>query len=160
MPHIHTEPGQIDRTANAFIVHVASKRVLLRLHDKYNIWLPPGGHIENYQTAPEAAIVEAKEEVGLDIKLWGGAQLFEYKDENYIELIPPVALNIHFVTPEHRHEDHTYFATTETMDIIEPKGHEKSGGCIWLTKDEVIAHPEIEDRVKMYALKALALLGK
>lgn len=159
MPHIHTEPGEIDRTANVFIVHVPSRRVLLRLHDKYNIWLPPGGHVENYQTAPEAAIAEAKEEVGLDVTLWKGNQIFEHEDEHYKELIPPIALNIHFVNPEHRHEDHTYFAVTETMDIIEPEGHEKSGGCVWLTKEELAAHSDIEERVKMYALKALEVLA-
>lgn len=158
MPHIHTVPGEIDRTASVFIVHIPSKRVLLRRHDKYHILLPPGGHVENYQTAPEAAQVEAKEEVGLDITLWSGNQLFEYKNERYTELIPPVALNVHFISPEHRHEDHVYFATTETTDIVEPEGREKSGGCFWLTKEELISHPDLEERVKKYALKALEIL--
>lgn len=159
MPHIHTGPGEIDRTVSVFIVFVLEKRVLLRLHDKHKIWLVPGGHIENYQTAPEAAIIEAKEEVGLDVTLWGANQLFEYETEKYSELIPPVALNIHFVSPEHRHEDHVYFATAETMQIREPDNHEKSGGCMWLTKEEFIRHPEVEDRIKNYALKALAILA-
>ena len=56
MAHIHTEPGEIDRTVSVFIVYVPEKRVLLRLHDKHKIWLVPGGHIENYQTAIEAAL--------------------------------------------------------------------------------------------------------
>ena len=63
MPHIHTKPGEIDRTAAVYIVHVPSRRVLLRLHDKHHIYLPPGGHIENHQTAPEAAIAEAEEAI-------------------------------------------------------------------------------------------------
>ncbi len=158
MPHIHTQPGEIDRTVSVYIVHVPSKRVLLRFHDKYNFWLVPGGHIENTQTAPEAAIAEAQEEVGLDITLWQGNQLFHQTKEGYRELIPSVALNIHRVSPEHRHEDHVYFATTETMDIVEPEGREKSRGCLWLTKEELLAHPDIEPSVKAYAAKALELL--
>ena len=46
MPHIHTKPGQIDYTADSFVVHVPTKRVLIRYHDKYDMWLVPGGHIE------------------------------------------------------------------------------------------------------------------
>lgn len=159
MPHIHTKPGEIDRTSSVFIVHVPSKKVLLRLHDKYGIWLPPGGHIENYQTAPEAAITEAKEEVGLDIVLWKGNQLFEHAHEGYLELVPPIALNIHHISPEHRHEDHVYCATTETMDIVEPEGREKSGGCKWFTKEDILSGVDFENRIKQYALKALELLA-
>lgn len=159
MPHIHTAPGEIDRTSTVFIVHVPSKKVLLRFHDKYGIILPPGGHIENYQTAPEAAIAEAKEEVGLDIVLWSGNRLFEYETEEYTELIPPVALNVHNISPEHRHEDHVYFATTDTVDIVEPDGRERSGGCFWLTKEELLAHPDLEERIRNYALKALETLA-
>ncbi len=159
MPHIHTNPGEIDRTSTVYIVHVPSKRVLLRLHDKYGILLPPGGHVENNQTAPEAALAEAWEEVGLDVVLWKGNQLFEYETKSYTELIPPVALNVHYTSTDHRHEDHVYFATTETMDIAEPEGQEKSGGCFWFTKEEILAHAELEERIKKYSLKALETLA-
>lgn len=159
MPHIHIKPGEIDRTASVVIVHVSSKQVLLRLHDKYHILLPPGGHIENYQTAPEAAQAEAKEEVGLDICLWRGNQIFDYKHDGYADILPPIGMNIHFISPEHRHEDHVYFATTQTMEIIEPEGREKSGGCFWLTKETLLAHTGIEERVRQYALKALEILA-
>ncbi len=159
MPHIHTNPGEIDRTASVYIVHVPSKQVLLRLHDKYQMLLPPGGHVENNQTAPEAALVEAWEEVGLRVKLWRGNQLFEYENEKYTELPPPVALNVHYISPEHRHDNSVYFATTETKDIVEPDGPEKSGGCFWLTKEEVLVHEDLRKEVKVYALKALETLA-
>lgn len=159
MPHIHTKPGEIDRTVAVYIVHVPSKRVLLRLHDKHHIYLPPGGHIENHQTAPEAAIAEAKEEVGLDITLWQGNQLFRLETDRYRELPPPIALNVHVITPEHRHEDHVYLATTESMEIVEPDSHEKSGGCLWLARAEVLAHPDLKEDVRAYALKALDILA-
>jgi len=62
MPHIHEK---IDFTAEVFIVH--HNRVLLRLHDKYNIWLSVGGHIELNEDPMEAAIREVKEEVNIEI---------------------------------------------------------------------------------------------
>lgn len=159
MPHIHTKPGEIDRTASVFIVHVPSRRVLLRLHEKYGIWLPPGGHIENTQTAPEAAMAEAWEEVGLRIRLWDGNQRFMYQHEGYADILPPIGMNIHFISPEHRHEDHVYFATAETKEIIEPEGREKSGGCRWLTREEIECHEDLEERVRQYALEALRILA-
>ena len=159
MPHIHTNPGEIDRTADVFIVHPSTKRLLLRFHDKHKMWLVPGGHIENYQTAPEAAMAEAREEVGLEVALWKGDQLFEYADERYQELVPPVALNIHSITPEHRHESHVYFATSATDAITEPDTHERTNQCVWMTREELMAHPDVHPTIKMYGAKALEVLA-
>ena len=58
MAHIHEE---IDFTASVLIVH--KNKVLLRKHEKYNIWLGPGGHIELNEDPNETAVKEAKEEV-------------------------------------------------------------------------------------------------
>jgi len=41
MAHIHEK---IDFTASVFVVH--KNKVLLRMHDKYKMWLSVGGHIE------------------------------------------------------------------------------------------------------------------
>jgi 8-oxo-dGTP pyrophosphatase MutT (NUDIX family) len=60
MPHIHEK---IDFTAETFIVY--KNKVLLRLHDKYKFWASVGGHIELHEDPNEAAVREAKEEVGL-----------------------------------------------------------------------------------------------
>lgn len=159
MPHIHTGSGEIDRTVTVYIVHVPSKRVLLRLHDKYQMFLPPGGHIEKNQTTIDAVLAEAREEVGLDITVWQGNKIFATATDGYEELIPPIALNIHDINAEHRHEDLIYFATSETMEIVEPDNHEKSGGCVWLTREELLAHPDLRETIRQYALKALETLA-
>jgi len=64
MPHIH---DLIDYTAEIFIVY--QHKVLIRLHDKYNLWTCPGGHVELDENPNEAAVREAKEETGLDVVL-------------------------------------------------------------------------------------------
>ena len=66
MPHIHEK---IDYAADVLIVN--DDAVLLRMHDKYNMWLAPGGHVELDEDFAEAAVREAKEETGLDIRLLG-----------------------------------------------------------------------------------------
>ncbi len=52
-------------TATVYIFH--ETKVLLHLHPKFGMWLPPGGHLEPNETPPEAARREVKEETGLDI---------------------------------------------------------------------------------------------
>ena len=74
MPHLHEK---IDFTVEVFIVH--KNRVLLRLHDKYRIWLSVGGHIELDEDPNQAAIREVKEEVGLDIELVDSRKFKEKK---------------------------------------------------------------------------------
>ena len=160
MPHIHTAPGQIDFTASVFIVH--QDMVLLRLHEKYKIWLMPGGHIELDEAPEDAAVREVREEVGLEIKLWTGNQAHfasAVASDTYHELIPPILMNIHKINDDHRHIDLVYFATSDTDTIVEPDTHEQSGGCRWFTREELLADPDIEERIKYYSVKALEILG-
>lgn len=159
MPHIHTEPGQIDFTADTFVVFVPEKRVLIRYHDKHDMWLVPGGHVELNETPVEAAVREVKEETGLTVTLWQGNQFFEYVNERYMELAPPVAMSVHDISPGHRHVSLVYFATSSTMEVVEPDRGEKSRGFLWLTKEELLAHPDIHDTIKRYGARALDTLA-
>src|ERR1043166_9688394 len=103
MAHIHEK---IDFTAEVFIVY--DNKVLLRHHDKYDIWLSIGGHIELDEDPNEAVVREAKEEVGLDVELWDGTRRFDYDGDNK-QLIPPVALNRHAINDRHEHVSMIYF---------------------------------------------------
>ena len=73
MSHIH---DLINFTVEVFIVY--QNKVLLRLHDKYNLWLSVGCHIELDEDPNQAAIREVKEEVGLDIVLDRSHQTYSY----------------------------------------------------------------------------------
>lgn len=169
MPHIHTEPGQIDFVANIFVVY--KNRVLFRLHDKRKIWLMPGGHIELNEVPEQAAVREVFEEVGLEVELYNplGIELVG-KDDNpeevlldkdgNRELLPPYAMEIHNFSDTHRHIGLVYFAKANTDKVIEPEGEERSGGVVWLTKEEIVGHEGLSDLMKNYGLKALELLGE
>jgi len=148
MPHIHEK---IDFVADVFIVH--DNRVLLRMHDKYKIWLPPGGHVELHEDPNEAAVREVKEEVGLDVTLLGDAQIPHFKDSK--ELIPPRFFNRHKINDTHEHISLVYFAASAS-DVIKQGDTEISDDIRWFTREE-LNDPKfgVNERIKHYAEAAL-----
>src|SRR3989338_8299033 len=121
MPHIH-ENGN-DFVVDVYVVH--KNRVLLRLHDKHNKWLVPGGHIELDETPEEAARREVKEEVGLDIVLWDPRAHKVGSSKGYQDIIPPVHMNMHEINERHKHISHIYFATTVSDETAEQENEKR-----------------------------------
>ena len=154
MSHIN---DKIDFTVEVFIVQ--GNKVLLRKHDKYKIWLSVGGHIEPGEDPTQAAIREAKEEVGLNISLVGNVvQVGDFKKGK--ELLPPRFINRHWVNETHEHVSFIYFATTENIDIHQGDT-EISDDIRWFTKDE-LDDPVfgITEGVRFHAKKALEEVGE
>lgn len=154
MPHINE---LIDYTVETFVVY--NNKVLLRFHDKYNVWLSVGGHVELNENPNQAAVREVKEEVGLDVVLFDQTGLAKKHSKDYAELIPPVFMNIHRILETHQHIGMSYFAKASSDKVIEMEG-EKSGGWKWMTKEEIIEDTEINELIKLYALKALEVLSE
>jgi 8-oxo-dGTP pyrophosphatase MutT (NUDIX family) len=151
MPHINEK---IDYTVEVFIVY--KNKVLLRMHDKHNIWLSVGGHIELDEDPVTAAIREVKEEVGLEIKIVESTKIPE--DVNYKGLINPKFLGMHKVNDVHSHIVFVYFATSNTDQIIDSVNeHEKSETC-WCTMEE-IKEMDLRPNIKFYASEALKELS-
>lgn len=146
MPHIHEK---IDFTVEVFVVY--QDRVLLRMHDKYKKWLSVGGHIELDEDPNEAAVREVREEVGLDVELYGSIP--SKPDEHEKDLIPPVGLNRHRINATHEHVTLIYFARSTTDQLILSED-EKSDGCKWCTKED-LETMVLAPRIKQYALRAL-----
>jgi 8-oxo-dGTP pyrophosphatase MutT (NUDIX family) len=154
MSHIHEK---IDITVDVLVVF--QNRVLLRRHDKYDKWLPVGGHIELDEDPNQAAVREVKEEVGLDIVLHNANHDFKYQTARYQELIPPKFLNRHRINQTHEHVDMIYFAAAKSDKIIESQ-NEKSKGLKWFTREELVeAEYGVDEVMIFYAQEALKELG-
>lgn len=153
MPHIH---DRIDFTSEVFIVH--RNRVLLRMHDKFKFWLSVGGHIELDEDPNQAAVREVKEEVGLDVTLYGTPHQTEPGNPDYTELIAPQFLSRMRISPTHEHVTLVYFATTE-HDGITASEKEKSDGIHWFSMED-LADPKyaLKPNVRFYAEQALKTL--
>jgi 8-oxo-dGTP diphosphatase len=129
MSHIHEK---VDYTTTCYIVH--NSKVLLRMHDKYGILLPPGGHVELDEDPIQAITREVREETGLDIELIGyPVQGFHNHVTN---LLPPVFMNRMVVEPGHEHIDLIYIARAKTTNIS-PASDEADVEMRWFTKEEL-----------------------
>jgi 8-oxo-dGTP pyrophosphatase MutT (NUDIX family) len=98
-------------TTTAVLVSDGSpKKILLGLHKKLGVWLPPGGHIDPGETPIDSVIRETMEEAGIDI-----AEYFVVTslDERVNSLPIPTyffeeTIPEHNGVPEHKHLDFVY----------------------------------------------------
>jgi 8-oxo-dGTP pyrophosphatase MutT (NUDIX family) len=114
-------------TASALVVHPESKRVLLRWHERQQMWLQVGGHGDPGERDPlRIALREAREETGL-------TDLFPWPDAA-IRHVAMCAVPPGKGEPAHEHADLRYFLATRDPGSVRP---ETPGASLrWLTVDE------------------------
>jgi 8-oxo-dGTP pyrophosphatase MutT (NUDIX family) len=153
MPHIH---DKIDFTVEVLILY--KNKVLLRMHDKYKIWLGVGGHVELDEDPNQAALREVREEVGLNVKLVRPKDFVVTETSAYKELIPPMFMNRNRINDNHEHITLWYFATTDSNKIIQGDS-EISDSCRWFSLEE-LDDPKYQIRESLvhYAKTALGTI--
>ncbi len=154
MPHIHEK---IDFTVETFIVH--KNKVLLRMHDKYYIWLSIGGHIELDEDPVQAVVREAREEVGLNIKIAGSSPTLPDDKSGYQCLIAPRYLGSHNVNETHKHIVFVYFAVSDSDAISQSSMEHERMETRWVTREE-LEDMNLRPNVLFYATEALKELGE
>lgn len=149
MAHIHQA---IDFTVGAFIVH--RQRVLLVHHNQLNSWLAVGGHIELNEDPEQALFREIKEEAGISRKdltilaakpdiSWPGTKT----------LYAPAFMDIHAITPSHRHIVLVYFLKSNIADIRLKASEHRD--IRWVKRGELDSlTPPLWPAIKFYALEA------
>ncbi len=101
-------PGHV--TGSGFVVHAASRRVLLHHHRRLDAWLQMGGHDEAESDPRRTALRESAEESGL---------------EDLVLLSPAILdVDVHPIPagkgePPHLHHDVRYALATLTPDAIQ-----------------------------------------
>ncbi|MCF7834328.1 MAG: NUDIX domain-containing protein [Candidatus Pacebacteria bacterium] len=150
MPHINEK---IDFAVEVFVVY--KNKVLLRLHDKYKIWLSVGGHVDLDEDPNQTALREVKEEVGLDVSLYDKNLIFKYEEKGNRQLIPPIALGRHNISEMHEHVVFIYFATSNTDEVIPEK---ETDQWKWVGMEELDSM-DLRPDIAFYAKEALIRLG-
>ena len=106
-------------TSSALIIK--DSKVLLVYHKKLDVWLYPGGHVEEYENPDEALLREVKEETGLDIRI------ISQKDDRLSDLKMDVcSLNIPYavlceLVGDHYHNDLIYLCEIMNGDSMNLK---------------------------------------
>jgi 8-oxo-dGTP pyrophosphatase MutT (NUDIX family) len=114
-------------TASALVVHPASRRVLLRWHQRQGRWLQVGGHGDPGESDPLAiALREAVEETGLpDLAPW---------PDGAIRHVVVCDVAAGKGEPAHEHADLRYLMVTEQPHAVRPEGPDAP--LRWLGIDE------------------------
>lgn len=152
----------LDLCVDTYVVNEGA--VLLRLHEKYNIWGTPGGHIDPGEDVNEAAVREVFEEVGLKVTLVGPEYWNKTDTDTNQDLVPPIFINRHKINDVHDHSAFI-FAARSNSRIINPQEEESMDAeCRWCTEKELQELLETDDRMRpevcRYALLALRLASK
>jgi 8-oxo-dGTP pyrophosphatase MutT (NUDIX family) len=158
MAHIHTQPGQHDHTASAFIFRTDfdQPKIILHLHKKLGAYMQFGGHIELHENPWQAIVHELREESGYDIDqlqiLQPKVRLTNLSD-NAIIHPQSVSHTTHPLGNDHFHTDSAYAMTTGKSPRHQPDEGE-STDSILLNRDELVSLPadQIIENVREIAL--------
>ena len=113
-----------------------NRYTLLHWHQKNQMWLPPGGHIEPNEDPCQAALREALEETGVHIVILPTRAPFQYRQP--LQLPAPATIMLEDIPatssePAHQHLDLIYFSRPQDLDPPAPLG----GTWRWVTADEL-----------------------
>lgn len=125
-------------TASAWITDSKQTRAVLLHHKKLDLWVQPGGHIDDEDaTLLDASLREASEETGLNDLQPKLSSVFDLD----VHRIPERKTE-----PEHWHLDVRYWFTTENMDLTIS---EESNELSWLSADEIKKLTDEESVLRM-----------
>jgi 8-oxo-dGTP pyrophosphatase MutT (NUDIX family) len=134
-------------TGSGLIVHLPTRRVLLRWHARQQAWLQVGGHGDPGESDPLAvALREGHEETGLgDLRAWPDGRIV------HVVVVPVPAGK---GEPAHEHADVRFVLRTGQPDSATP---DSEGAALrWLTLDE--AHEANQESNLRETLRRVRLL--
>lgn len=114
----------MELSVRAFIID-EQERILLVKHSANQMWVLPGGHVEEWEDIYAALEREITEELALDITIIWSDTIFA--ERNVVAL--PLPISIHKVAYEHRTKgdieklEHVFFARADETEI-EPQEDE------------------------------------
>ena len=149
-------------TATVYVVHDGA--TALHEHERLEMWLPPGGHVDRDELPHEAATREAREELGLDVSLV--AETGDI-DSLHARSIPKPQhflledINVHEGGVGHQHIDFVYYGLVASRDIDPVPGEAPADAWEWFTAAEIEERTDLlEPDVRQPALEALGTVSE
>ena len=167
MAHIHTNFGEHDLTASAFIVRddLSEPQILLHMHKKLSVLLQPGGHVELSEDPWQAIEHELREEAGYT---FDELEVLQPEDRmlslSGTKLHPmPLNINTHKFDSEgaHRHTDISFAFLAHAEPILLPAdGESKDVRWVSIEQLQALQTNEIFDDVREICMFVLTTVLK
>jgi 8-oxo-dGTP pyrophosphatase MutT (NUDIX family) len=129
----------------ATVYVVNSGATVLHEHEKLDMWLPPGGHLDREELPHEAALREVQEELGLTV------DLVAPRDTLGSDTARSLPRPQHFLLEDidvydgavgHQHVDFVYYGWTGSRDIEPEPGETPADAWEWLTPEQLRARAD------------------
>ena len=140
------------------IVFNSKKQILMIHHYKLQVWLPPGGHIEENEIPDDAVLREIYEETGIKAKILPNKHDFE-SDKDCKGLKRPFTVLLENIEGDwsHNHIDMVYICTASNEDFTMQKSEASDIG--WFSIEQ-IKELKTYENVKQTIKKATEYLYK
>jgi 8-oxo-dGTP pyrophosphatase MutT (NUDIX family) len=130
--------------ATVYAVHDGA--VALHEHDKLEMWLPAGGHLDRDELPHEAALRETAEELGFSVDLVAPREAITSET---VRSIPQPQhflvedINVHENgTVGHQHIDFIFYGAAPSRDIQPGPGEQPADDWTWFTAGELRARDD------------------
>lgn len=136
--------------------------IALHEHEKLEMWLPPGGHIDRDELPHEAAKRETREEIGLDVELVT-AETESLESAAARSLPQPQHLllediNVHEDGVGHQHIDFVYYGRVESRDISPADGETPASAWEWFSAEELDGNERFPADVRKAGKRAVEMV--
>ena len=149
--------------ATIYAVHDGA--VALHEHDKLEMWLPAGGHLDRDELPHEAALRETEEELGFAVDLVAPQEAITS------ETVRSIPQPQHFLVEDinvhangevgHQHVDFIFYGAAPSRDIQPDPGEQPAEDWTWFTAEELRARDdEIPADVVEIGRRAIEAVGR
>jgi ADP-ribose pyrophosphatase YjhB (NUDIX family) len=119
------------------IVFSSKKQILMILHNKLQVWLPPGGHIEENELPDDTVLREIFEETGIRVEILSNKQDLELSDNDCKGLKRSFTVFLETIEGDwsHNHIDMVYICTALNDDFAMQKSEASDIG--WFSIEQI-----------------------
>ena len=140
-------------TATGFVLNKKHDRALVIFHNKLQVWLPAGGHIDAGELPHEAVVREVFEETGVTGVVVDASKNLNLDQTTEEQLPAPIfvlheLIPAHKGKPEHKHYDFLYFLIAQDEDLKPALG--EVAHAKWVTQDELELLKTTQATLKIY----------
>jgi 8-oxo-dGTP pyrophosphatase MutT (NUDIX family) len=149
-------------TATVYVVHDGA--TALHLHEKLDMWLPPGGHIDRDELPHETAVREVEEEIGTKPTLCTPDMGIESESARAMPQPQQFLLfdvDVYDGEVVHQHIDFVYYGSVDQRDITPQAGEAPIDDWEWFTPADLRENrARLESDVIKVGCEAIETIGR